>query len=171
MDSVRAWAGHVVLTSSGNGTCSLSLPTSPLPLSLPPSLHPTTPFSVYHCLLLPSLSPSSPAAYFNTCRFPSHSFGFWWAVINQSSFLVALFGSPIANSWAHEHSWRIAIQMPAVISMLTALAFYFANFNRPSEVGYLNQDFKRGKQKCRHLDSNQQSEGQKYDTGHSRRQA
>ncbi|KAF6037978.1 SLC37A4 [Bugula neritina] len=72
--------------------------------------------------------------------FPSVTFGLWWAMISLSYFIVNLVGPPMANSWATDHGWRVAIQMPAVISMVVSTALYFMNFDKPSDVGYTDQE-------------------------------
>ncbi|XP_067936817.1 glucose-6-phosphate exchanger SLC37A4-like [Watersipora subatra] len=73
--------------------------------------------------------------------FPTISFGLWWALMSLSYFLTNLIGPAAANNWANEHGWRVAIQMPAVISMVVASALYFLNIDKPSDVGYQNQKF------------------------------
>lgn len=79
-----------------------------------------------------------------TTRFPKESFGFWWATMSQSYFFVGLTGPIIANTWANNHGWRVAVQMPAVISMVVAAAVYFTAFEKPSDVGYIDQTFPGG---------------------------
>lgn len=78
-------------------------------------------------------------------RFPSTSFGLWWSLFNLSFFATNMIGPGVANSWATEHGWQVAIQMPAVISMVVAFPLYFTNFDKPSDVGYEDQEIRGGK--------------------------
>ena len=58
--------------------------------------------------------------------------------------MVGIIGPSVANSWATDYGWKVAIQMPAVISMVLATALYFTVFDKPSDVGYLDQNFGGG---------------------------
>lgn len=64
--------------------------------------------------------------------------------MSLSYFLVNLIGPFAASSWANDHGWRVAIQMPAVISMVIASALYFLNIDKPSDVGYQDHKFTQG---------------------------
>lgn len=90
---------------------------------------------------------------FHRYRFPTMSFGLWWALMSLSYFLVNLVGPSAATSWANDHGWRVAIQMPAVISMVIASALYFLNIDKPSDVGYQNQKYTQGKGRVKYAPS------------------
>ena len=77
-------------------------------------------------------------------RFPPPQFGLIYAMLSSATNVIGTLGPGVANALAYGYGWRLALQLPAILSLLAAAVGYFVLWDRPSDVGYEDQ-YSRGK--------------------------